>query len=95
MSQQSRYRGVLASQLSLGQQGMDLTVTDAVHERGLSPALAFGDEVVGIALCRRYRAATQRARWGRQRRGVNHIAFYFKGPVQSVQSADRGLMYCG
>jgi hypothetical protein len=68
--QQGFNAGVSPSKLSLCQHGVNLTVTHAVKERGLSPAFALGHEVMGIALGRRDRPAAQGADHDNGRRRV-------------------------
>jgi hypothetical protein len=60
VSQQSLDGRILARQLGFGEQRMHLAVTHAMQELGLPPALALGNEVVRVALCRWNHAVAQR-----------------------------------
>ena len=64
MLPQDVYAGVPARQFALGEQRVDLAMTDAMQEFRPTPAIELGHLMIEIALRRRDRALAQRVRHG-------------------------------
>jgi hypothetical protein len=75
MGQQGLHGGVVACQLGLGQQRVDLAVADAMQELRVPPALALGHQVVGVALGGRDGAVAEGADGGGGLGGVGGHAW--------------------